>query len=112
MSQTELAKEIGISQTGLSQALSRGDLKVSLLIKIAQALNVSVGYFFGESSLDNSVNQNHLGIGNQYNAKKINQDLGNKDAQIEALQKDNARLEEMCRMKDEIIEMLKNGGQK
>lgn len=45
----EMATKIGFSQTAFSQALTRGDFRVSLLEKIAEILNVPVGYFFDDS---------------------------------------------------------------
>lgn len=43
----ELSAKIGMTQNGLQKALKKDDIRVSLLIKLAEALNVEVGYFFG-----------------------------------------------------------------
>jgi transcriptional regulator with XRE-family HTH domain len=46
-----LSEMVGISYKGLRDALSRNDFKLSLLQKIANALNVPITYFFtGDSS--------------------------------------------------------------
>jgi len=46
ISQRDLASKIGMTQSGLSQALASGDLKVSTLEKIAEVLDVPVTCFF------------------------------------------------------------------
>lgn len=45
----ELAKKIGMTQAGLSKSLISEDFKISLLEKIANALEVPVNYFFEDS---------------------------------------------------------------
>ncbi|RMF14657.1 MAG: XRE family transcriptional regulator [Alphaproteobacteria bacterium] len=42
MTQAELAQKAGISPVGLSKARHRGDLKVSTLIRLAQALDMDL----------------------------------------------------------------------
>ena len=53
ISQTELATKIGMTQTGLSQALKKGDFKISTLQKIAEAFEVDIGLLFSKSELSN-----------------------------------------------------------
>jgi len=47
---TELAASLGESQQNLSAALSRDDLKSSLIERIAKQLGVPVSYLYGEES--------------------------------------------------------------
>lgn len=42
MTQAELAQKAGISPVGMSKARHRGDLKVSTLIRLAQALDMDL----------------------------------------------------------------------
>lgn len=46
LTQAELAKRIGITTQGLSKALKKNDFKISMLKKIANALDVPITYFF------------------------------------------------------------------
>ena len=46
----ELAEKIGMSKTGLHNALKSGDFKISTLARISKALEVPVSYFFEENS--------------------------------------------------------------
>ncbi len=50
ISQKVLAEKIGFSVPAFSKALQRNDFKISVLQKIADALGVSIGYFFGEET--------------------------------------------------------------
>lgn len=47
---SELAKKIGLTQQGLSQALNAKDVKTGLVEKIASALNLPLSFFYEDSA--------------------------------------------------------------
>ncbi len=47
---SEVARMIGLSQQGLSQALSTKDVKTGLIEKIATALGLPLSYFYGDGT--------------------------------------------------------------
>ncbi len=51
ISQIELAAKLGISNTSLNRSLNSDDLKISLFIKICQALKVPASKFFDGSEI-------------------------------------------------------------
>jgi len=58
LNQRLLAKEIGFSQTAVSQAMTRKDMKVSMLEKIAGVLGVSPCYFFEDNKSNYEITNN------------------------------------------------------
>ena len=48
VSQSEIARQLGMSHQSLNQMLSAADVKTSLLERIAQVLNVPVSFLYGE----------------------------------------------------------------
>ena len=52
MSQTELAKKLGMSQTGYSKyETGENDIPTDILIKLSEIYNVSVDYMLGISNI-------------------------------------------------------------
>lgn len=52
MSQTELAKKLGMSQTGYSKyETGENDIPTAILIKLSEIYNVSVDYMLGISNI-------------------------------------------------------------
>ena len=50
MSQTELAKKLGMSQTGYSKyETGENDIPTSILIELARLYNTSIDYLLGET---------------------------------------------------------------
>ena len=50
MSQTELAKKLGMSQTGYSKyETGENDIPTEILIKLARLYNTSIDYLLGET---------------------------------------------------------------
>ncbi len=47
---SELARMIGLTQQGMSQALTTKDVKTGLIEKLASALELPLSYFYGEST--------------------------------------------------------------
>ena len=111
LTQEELAKKSGISKTALSQILLRqSNPKISIVEKIANALNVPVGYFFDDTPeptpsgmvqvANGHNNKQNIELNTQY--KKIMQLEHNAELlkmQMEALKKELA-------LKDKIIKLL------
>ncbi len=52
ISQKELSEKIGISQVAYANMIKRGDMKVSILEKIAEILDIPVGSFFSIEQFD------------------------------------------------------------
>ncbi len=55
---TGLAEKLGMSQQGLSQALSVKDVKTGLVEDLARVLNLPVSFFFGEDANCNNATAN------------------------------------------------------
>ena len=107
ISEKELAAKIEMSLTGFRQAMSKDDFKASTLILLSKALEVPVGYFFGETiaNVTNGDNNNHTQTANGFN---ISQSIGDKDCPIElkmALEKIKF-LEEQLKLNSKIISLL------
>ena len=58
--QVDFAKKIGLSHAGYSLILKKGDMKVSIIKKIADALGVPVTYFFEDSGKNESLIEQHI----------------------------------------------------
>jgi len=107
ISQREISSKIGMTQSGFSSAVISGDFKVSTLERIAKVLEVPVGYFFDETGI-NGVNQKAVGL-------NINQNSGNNNNNNDC-QKEISKLKQQVeeglqrelKLKDEIINLLKN----
>lgn len=55
VSQSEIARQLGLSQQSFSQMLSSSDIKTGLVERIAKVLNVKVAFLYGESSDHNAI---------------------------------------------------------
>ena len=102
ISQKKLSEGIDFSRTALSQALIRGDMKVSLLVKIAKFLNVPISYFFEDNKDLAGNNQTANGNNNKQiivNGKKTN---------VKALSEKIKGLEKEVKYLSEINALLKN----
>lgn len=62
MSQTDIAKQLGLSQQSFSQALNAADIKSGLLERIAKALCVPVSRLYGE--VGNNIQDSAIALGN------------------------------------------------
>lgn len=110
----KLAQEIGMSEQNLHKCFKRNSIETKHLEKIAQVLNVSVGYFFDEGTgSDQSMNNNQVAIGNK-NKQSIARDsemaLELKDIKgsVTEIIKENQRLnKELHACKDEMLQLLK-----
>jgi len=103
ITQKEISDYVGMSQTAFSQALIRGDFKISLLEKIAEFLKVPVSYFFEEGTDAKKItgDKNNVNIGSNNSITNTVQDL-------ELCKKENEQLKnELLTAKDEIIKLLR-----
>ncbi len=110
ITQKELSNKIFLSQNAISNILQRGDLKVSVLEKIAEVLSVPVSYFFEEESGTSLNKQITNGNGNvQMNGVNNGSiKLNNAKHEIDKLKAELSGCREQLKLKDEIIELLKN----
>lgn len=60
-SKVQLSKECGITRVTLDNALSGGDIRVSIVEAIAKALHINVGYLFDEELKTGDVSA--IGVG-------------------------------------------------
>ncbi len=100
LNQRELADKIGYTQTAISQAMSRGDFKISMLEKIANVLDVPISYFFSEGNNIKIKGHVHSGVGDIIKANEINS--SDKELQLE-----NKHLKEKIEGLQREIELLK-----
>ncbi len=110
ITQKEIAKYIGLSENAFSTALKKGDFKISMLEKICEYINVPVSYFFEEESGTSPNKQITNGNGNvQMNGVNNGSiKLNNAKHEIDKLKAELSGCREQLKLKDEIIELLKN----
>lgn len=68
MSQKDFCEQVGLTDVSLRRIIERNSTKTETLEKIAEVLNVPIGYFFGEQPgivISGEHNQVHNGQGNQ-----------------------------------------------
>ena len=103
-SQEKFADEIGMTKNGYQYILKEKDLKVSLLKKISEVLEVPVSYFFDGVEETNSFSIKHNN-GNVANGNIIiNGETTNKIALEEKIR----NYENQIRDKNKIISLLEN----
>ncbi len=94
----KLSRMIKMSSTGMYDIFKRGDMKVSVLRKIADALNVNPCVFFKNDEFDekNIINgsYNNIGISNSINIEN------------ESLKREIKLLKKTIKDKEQIIELL------
>lgn len=111
-----LCENIGVSQTGLTYIFKEESLKISLLYRIADFLEVDIQEFFNQdptlSNIDESVNQ--AGKNNTQTVKSVVTGDTQYMAKIMKLKTENKyqkemieKLEEQIKDKEEIIALLK-----
>jgi len=96
----DLAKKIKISEAGLHQMIRKESMKIDILEKISEALNVPVSYFFNESDGKGNITINNVANGKQNNVSILNNENEN-------LRKENKLLKDKIKDKEEIIKLLK-----
>lgn len=104
MTQETLAKKIGISKTALSQILlGNSEPKMSTVEKIAKALDVQPSYLLDDDTKETNITNSNNTIHNSNG--KIQISIETKDKEIQMLK-------EQLKLKDEIIELLREAKKK
>jgi transcriptional regulator with XRE-family HTH domain len=103
LTKSELCKRTGISRPTLDALLEGGDVKMRTIEAIAQALNVSVGFFFDGEHHNNITNNGNVhlqqqGSGNIQNAEEI-----------ATLKEKIELLEKLLAEKERVISLLMKG---
>ena len=105
VSQSEIARQLGMSHQSLNQMLSAADVKTSLLERIAQVLNVPVSFLYGERDEGQNAVANGDGsvavAGNNNVAGNVT--MGDNTA---VLQERVAMLEKLLDEKERLIKVL------
>jgi transcriptional regulator with XRE-family HTH domain len=103
LTKSELCKRTGISRPTLDSLLEGGDVKMRTIEALAQALNVSVGFFFDGEHHNNITNNGNVhlqqqGSGNIQNAEEI-----------ATLKEKIELLEKLLAEKERVISLLMKG---
>ena len=103
VSQSEIAKQLGMSHQSLNQMLSASDIKTGLVERIAKVLNVSISSLYGEDK-----EQNAIATGNGIAVAGNNNVAGNvtMDDIIAVLQERVTMLEKLLEEKERTINIL------
>lgn len=99
VSQSEIAKQLGMSHQSLNQMLSASDIKTGLVERIAKVLNVSISSLYGEDKEQNAV---ATGNGNVAGNNNVVGNVTIGDATV--LQERVKLLEQLLAERDRIIE--------
>lgn len=101
MDQKQLAKEIAVSENGLSKMLKRGTFKSDVMIKIAEFFNVDISFFNSRSPNKSNIREGvHAVKETENTVENLKEIIQSKEQTIEALK-------EALRSKDEYISTLK-----
>ena len=103
VSQSQIAKLLGMSQQSLNQMLSASDIKTGLVERIAKVLNVSISSLYGEDK-----EQNAIATGNGIAVAGINNVAGNVTMgdNTAVLQERVTMLEKLLEEKERTIKIL------
>ena len=103
VSQSQIAKLLGMSQQSLNQMLSASDIKTGLVERIAKVLNVSISSLYGEDK-----EQNAIATGNGIAVAGINNVAGNVTMgdNTAVLQERVTMLEKLLEEKERTINIL------
>lgn len=104
LSKVEFAKRCDITRATLDNALQGGDIRVSILEKIASVLQIPVGTLFEDSSPSVSLSGDH----NQVNGHGASGNINGASAEMAALKERNDSLERIIESKDAIIDTLRH----
>ena len=106
ISQSEIARQLGMSQSSFNQMLSSNDVKSSLVERIASILHVTMGEIYGEAK-----EQGAVATGNGIAVTGNNNVAGNVIANdtisdTNILQERNALLQQILQEKERLIQVL------
>lgn len=104
VSQSEIAKQLGMSHQSLNQMLSASDIKTGLVERIAKVLNVSISSLYGENKEQNAIATGNGSVAvNGNNNVAGNVTVGN---DTEVLQERILLLERILDEKERLIKVL------
>lgn len=104
ISQKDFCERVGLTDVSLRRIIERNSTKTETLEKIAESLNVPIGYFFGEQSgivISGVHNQVHNGQGDQIMMTPEQKEIEHLRAIIEAKDK-------IIEEKERLIQILIN----
>lgn len=99
ISQAELARRLNVPPQTISRMLKGGDMKLSNIIKIADALGIPVSAFF--ESPNNSIGHKVFGIGNTAIGDIA---LSDCQSELEKVRLENEHLRAQIEGKDQLLE--------
>ncbi len=102
----ELSDMIGMSEANFYKCVKRNSIESKYLEKIAEVLEVPVGYFFEDDKKISSSNINTGGV-QAINTGKINVQMSDYQAEISVLRSRVAELERTIRGNEALIEELR-----
>jgi len=102
----KLAEKIGISEIGLHKMMNNQSMRIDVIEKIAEFLEVPVSYFFEENPVPCEKTKTHNVIQNG-NGINNNMSITLKNNEIDKLKTENEFLKKQVKDKEEIIELLK-----
>lgn len=103
VSQSEIAKQLGMSHQSLNQMLSASDIKTGLVERIAKVLNVSISSLYGEDKEQNAIaTGNGIAVAGNNNVAG-NVTMGDNTA---VLQERVTMLEKLLEEKERLIKVL------
>ncbi len=103
VSQSEIAKQLGMSHQSLNQMLSASDIKTGLVERIAKVLNVSISSLYGEDKEQNAIaSGNGIAVAGNNNVAG-NVTMGDNSA---VLQERVTMLEKLLEEKERTIKIL------
>lgn len=103
VSQSEIAKQLGMSHQSLNQMLSASDVKTGLVERIAKVLNVSISSLYGEDKEQNAIaSGNGIAVAGNNNVAG-NVTMGDNSA---VLQERVTMLEKLLEEKERTIKIL------
>jgi len=113
----DVAAYIGISHTNLYRIYKKDSFEVKYLIKIAEKLNLPLGYFLNDETIgaitqSGSSNQVQQATNVGSNHQQISMGVDDCIKQLEAVKRENTLLEKAVADKDIIIELLRGQASK
>lgn len=101
LSKVEFAKRCGITRATLDNALQGGDIRVSILEKIASVLDIPVGTLF-----DDSPSLSLMGDNNQVNAHGAHDNINGGTVDVAVLEERIKAMQQLLQEKERTIKIL------
>jgi transcriptional regulator with XRE-family HTH domain len=105
VSQSEIARQLGLSQQSFNQMLALNDIKSSLVERVAAILHVSMGEIYNEEELKAVASGNGIAVAGNNN---VTGNYASNNRQV--LQERVMLLERILEEKERTIQILMNNG--